>query len=433
MSKPINIVITVNSPGEVSGWLKPMVTALKGSPMGDPYGTSYAITVFIPPCTFASGTEKAVVESIPGVDLAVDSKGLFGFLLRGKVPAGFEPNRSGLVLFLGGDLTYAMFLGKKLHYPSIAYTEGIANWTNLDRYAVPYEHTAQKLIGKGIPAKKVRTIGNLMLDAAVPQTAPEEVRKLLKIGARPLLLLLPGSRPMHFEYMVPFLIHVAEEAKKRIPDLAVCFGVSPFVTEAQLKQVLTGPDVKLFGHSGVYSGGVTEHGVTRWEAPGVVRTEGGIEISALWGRQYDLMAVADLAITIPGTNTFELAAFGTPAMIALPLTHPERVPLEGIPGLIGKIPGVGRALKKRLVPKVIAKLKYTAWPNRLAQEMVIPELRGQVTAMDVSQAAVDLLTNAGERAKMSQRLKEVAGAPGAAGRLALFIREVLEERYGDIR
>ena len=115
-----------------------------------------------------------------------------------------------------------------------------------------------KLIGKGIPAGKVRTIGNLMLDAAVPQTAPEEVRKLLKIGARPLLLLLPGSRPMHFEYMVPFLIQVAEEAKRRIPDLAVCFGVSPFVTEAQLKQVLTGPDVKLFGHSGVYCGGVTE-------------------------------------------------------------------------------------------------------------------------------------------------------------------------------
>ena len=146
----------------------------------------------------------------------------------------------------------------------------------------------------------------------------------------------------------------------------------------------------------------------------MVRTEGGIEITALWGRQYDLMAVADLAITIPGTNTFELAAFGTPAMIALPLTHPERVPLEGIPGLIGRIPGVGRALKKRLVPKVIAKLKYTAWPNRLAQEMVIPELRGQVTAADVSQAAVDLLTDAGRREKMSRRLRELVGAPGAA-------------------
>ncbi|MCL6592013.1 MAG: hypothetical protein K6U80_18955 [Firmicutes bacterium] len=429
MPKTINIVITVNSPGEVAGWLKPTVTALKSTSEG----ASYRITVFIPPCTFASGTEKAVVESIPEVDLAVDAKGLFGLLLLGKIPAGFDPDRPGLVLFLGGDLTYAMFLGKKLRYPSIAYTEGIANWTNLDRYAVPYEHTARKLAGKRIPAGKIRVIGNLMLDAAVSRTAPEETRKLLKIGARPLLLLLPGSRPAHFEYMVPFLIQVAEGVKARIPDLAICFGMSPFVTEAHLKQALTGPDVKLFGHSGVYcGGGLTGHGVTDGENPGLVRTEGGIEIMALWGRQYDLMAAADLAVAIPGTNTFELAAFGTPAMIALPLTHPERVPLEGIPGLIGRIPGVGRALKKRLVPRIIAKMKYTAWPNRLAQEMVIPELRGQVTAMDVSQAAVDLLTDTGKRAEMSRRLKGLVGAPGAAGRLAQLIREILEERYGDI-
>ena len=54
------------------------------------------------------------MESIPGVDLVVDSKGLFGFLLWGKVPAGFDPQEPGLVLFLGGDLTYAMFLGEKV-------------------------------------------------------------------------------------------------------------------------------------------------------------------------------------------------------------------------------------------------------------------------------------------------------------------------------
>jgi lipid-A-disaccharide synthase len=94
-----------------------------------------------------------------------------------------------------------------------------------------------------------------------------------------------------------------------------------------------------------------EGGVTDLARPGVVETDGGLRIQAYRGRQYDLMSVSDLAITIPGTNTVELSFFGVPMVVALPLNHPERIPLEGLVGLIGNLPKLGKEVKRRILPR----------------------------------------------------------------------------------
>src|SRR5690606_3971776 len=101
-----------------------------------------------------------------------------------------------------------------------------------------------------------------------------------------------------------------------------------------------------------------------------------------------------------------LSFLGTPMVVTLPLLYPERIPLEGLPGVLGGLPGVGKVLKRRVSPKRLAKTAFTAWPNRLAREYLVPEIRRAVWP------------------------KGGAGETGAAGRLVELIREVLAERYG---
>ena len=108
---------------------------------------------------------------------------------------------------------------------------------------------------------------------------------------------------------------------------------------------------------------------------GEIRTETGVIIPCFQYQQYNLMNWADLALTIPGTNTVELSSMGVPMVVTIPLNHPEEIPLEGLVGMISDLPLIGRPLKKRLLPKFQAKIKFTAWPNRLAGEFC-PERSG---------------------------------------------------------
>jgi lipid-A-disaccharide synthase len=82
-----------------------------------------------------------------------------------------------------------------------------------------------------------------------------------------------------------------------------------------------------------------------------------VRVSAYQGLQYDIMQASDLAITIPGSNTAEMAGLGLPMVVALPLNKPESLPLEGIPGLIGRIPVFGPSLKRAAVLKAAARVK----------------------------------------------------------------------------
>ena len=56
------VVVTVNSPGEVATWLEPLARELL------PRLADGRLTVMIPPCTYASGAEARVVRSFLGGD-----------------------------------------------------------------------------------------------------------------------------------------------------------------------------------------------------------------------------------------------------------------------------------------------------------------------------------------------------------------------------
>src|SRR5690606_40426512 len=92
---------------------------------------------------------------------------------------------------------------------------------------------------------------------------------------------------------------------------------------------------------------------------------------------YDVMGAADMALTVPGSNTAEMAAAGLPMVVVLPMNLVEKIPLPGAAQYAERLPLVGKRLKRNLVYKRAAAMPFVAWPNRKANEAVVPEVRSE--------------------------------------------------------
>ena len=144
MTPVLNFYITANSPGEIAGFVKPVITRLKRK---FPDST---ITAILLPCVFSTGTEADVLESLPGIDRVIPS-GEFGSFRK-----SLRPEKKGAVLHFGGDLFYASLLSRKLKLPTFAYI-----WArkSLDKYFTAYfvknEKDVERLLGQGIDREKI--------------------------------------------------------------------------------------------------------------------------------------------------------------------------------------------------------------------------------------------------------------------------------------
>lgn len=451
-----DVIITANSPGEVVGWVRPVVAEInrRAKRLAAAHGAEEVrVSVFLPPCVFASGAEKAYVQScVPGVALTLAPREYLRYAVTRRFPGGFTPSPKGVVLFLGSDLMHAALLSRRLGYPALAYTQGVAAARGLfQRFLVPYESTRQRLIEKGVSPEKIRIIGNLMLDAVSPTLTREEVWRRWRLSetgrfdgqtgmvegpvevdrqadvggptdagepsdaelSDPLILLLPGSRPAEVRYLTGFFLEAAELLARDLPGARFAWSVSPFVSEEAMRGALS------FRRRGwEWSGGElaaeTDSAQQRFWT---VRARGGLVVRAIRGHQNDLMAASDMALTVPGTNTAELAYLGVPMIVAVPLNFPEEIPLEGLAGLVGAIPGLGHLLKRNAIPRLLRRRPFTALPNLIAGEPVVPEVRGMLRPMDVTFAALELWRDPRRRGRISEKERQIMGEKGASARL----------------
>lgn len=418
----MNIVLTANSPGEVAAWLNPVVRAIRQqAPTAD-------ITVCIPPCTFASGSESAVVKNLPEVDRVVPPHQFVQLLLWGRLPAGWSRTANGVVCFLGGDLLYAALLGRRLGYPALAYTEGQVRWPSMyKKFMVPDIKAQQKAWTTGAASTQVEVIGDLMLDAIQPRSAGKEAAKaLLQVESNELVLaLFPGSRPFTVRAMLPFLARMAEIVNSALSTpLRVVVSLSPFVTQEDLRVATSCVPIGYEGVSGELQS-ISLTGAPADMAAWQLQTA-KIKMLVVQGMQYDVMQAADVAVSVPGSNTAEMAYMGIPMVVAVPLNRAEEIPLEGLPGLIGQLPLVGAAIKRNALHKLAARMRFTALPNRKAGYMLVPEVRGILQPADVAIPVVELLQNPQRRLDISRRLQELAGGPGASHRLATLVLAATE-------
>jgi lipid A disaccharide synthetase len=410
------VVLTANSPGEVAAWLSPAVAGLRR------VAPQCTISVFVPPCTYASGTECSVIAAIPGVDGVYGPREFVRFVLFGVRPQGFEPGRTGAVCFLGGDLLYAVLLSRRLQLPAVAYTEGRVSWSgSYRRFFLPDEKARSRAIRQGARPEQLAVIGDLMLDAVRPvHGSRHEIRERLGLSEEESVVsLFPGSRPFEMRFMVPFFLSVAQRLLRQagVP-LSFLLSVAPFADDQAFIEVMQespDPQVRITATEVPVSGPAT----AAWSLKA-----GELSVAAYRGLQYDLMLASDLAITIPGSNTAEMAHLGLPMVVVLPLNNAEEIPLDGLAGFLGGVPLVGRCLKRAAVLAAAKRTEYVAQPNRKAGRLLVPEIRGELDPDDVVEPALALLREPQRRQRMSRQLREVMGEAGAADRLAKAIVDV---------
>jgi lipid-A-disaccharide synthase len=385
------LVLCTNGPGELYTWAGPVLRALRAR---EP---ELRLVLSLLPCPFASGREAVVAREM-GFDAVTTVADYLAYAAGGPRPAAYR-GENGLVLQLGGDAMHAVRIGGRLGRPVWRYSFEPYWHRELERLLVHDERTRARAV-KVAPPERVEAIGNLVADAMSAQAAPPKAPGLD-------LLVFPGSRRFSAVHMLPVFAAAAERVAAAVPEARFHWPRSRLLDEEALEVARSARRVRDVG-------GVP----TRLEGNELV-TPGGARIRvADEDERYGLMRLADLALTVPGTNTLELGLAGVPSVVCLPLQKPELIPIEGPAQYLNLIPVVGPWLKRRAATAVLSRFKHVALPNIVADEAIQPELRGDVRPEWIAAEAVRLLEAPAERARIRGRLAATMPRPGAADRLA---------------
>jgi lipid-A-disaccharide synthase len=291
---------------------------------------------------------------------------------------------------------------------------------NFLTFFVPDEAMAKKAIKKGIAKHKVKVTGDLMVDSVFTDKAPAD------FGLdpdKPVITFLPGSRPAHIKFLAPLFFNAAKALRQKQPCCQFVFGLSPYTNALKIEESITKEKADAAAKKyGLFGSMMTEDG-RRY-----IVSEDGTKILLIEKAPFDAMNIADLIITIPGTNTAEAAALGKPMLVVIPFNKPEEFLFEGLLGLMGSIPLLGKLVKQAAISVLNRTVKLIALPNRKAGRMITPEMRGVLTAEEIAEKAFLMLQDGQALDEMEKELKEIMGPSGAAGRIADEVAGILDSR-----
>ncbi len=419
LSNPVDVLILSNGPGEVTTWVRPVVQALRQLLGYD----RLRISVVLSPCPHAMGKEAAVARSYAEVDRVQDSEHFWDFLLWGKTRDQWQWYPQGVVLFLGGDQFFALAIAKRLGYRSVVYAEWDARWPRwIDAFGVMNEQVRQAL--PQVYRQKAVVVGDLMVD--VDAVDPGE-----KQSEQPLIGLLPGSKAAKLSQGVPLEVAIAVELQKTHPQCQFQLFLAPTVDLEQLQsygQVSSNPLVAAMGNIEIEV--IGDNGQEPY-----LLTATGLKIPIC--RQFPALAELrklTFALTTVGANTAQLGALGIPMVILLPTQHTEALKhLDGLPGLIARIPWVGKQ-STRLINHLIARQKRLfAWPNLWAGREIVPELLGDLTPAGVARQLIPWLDDPQRLTAIRQQLQQVRGQSGAAIAMAQLVVEQIQVQQKKVK
>ena len=346
------VVIVANSPGEVSGWARPLVSGLRASEekMPSKFG-ELAIVIVLPPCPFATGNESEVAGLIPGVDAVVTPSEYLKFVFLGSIPKRVESLAvgkkreawRGVVVHLGGDHLHSILIARRLGFPAVAYSDRTVKFQRkFIRVLAEDSRVARKLQQKGVPDEKIDIVGNLMIDGVRAEGDPEGVRDKLKVAKdAPMVCLLPGSRKQQIQYVMPFFLRVAEIIKKFCESAEFVMPLSPFVSLDMLRSALVAVDKRAEKHKsstgrngtgrgeGLEATSGTLHRLPDFRediglASAVIEIAEDLQVFVVPKSRYSVMAACDLAIAMPGSVTAELGYLGVPTVVSVLLIYLRR-------------------------------------------------------------------------------------------------------------
>ncbi len=378
----VELVFTGNGPGELAGWVRPVARAARE--VAKERGFDLRTTLALTPSQFASGREPEVIRGW----------GLFDRILEPaesvKISLGLGQlitGRSGTVVHLGGDLWFSARLSRKLGLQACV----LAETTLVARRHAAFhevfatsEDVADQLLRSGVPSEKVVVTGDPRVDAVAGESLQRSVDQ------RFLVSFMPGSRDYLFRVLVPYFLRIASQLLQRENAVLFQLAVSPFLSPAVVRAV---------------------RGDAERAWPG---------LSVHWiDEPWPALARSDLVVTIPGTNTVELAAGGIPFVAIAPEEMLDHLRLEGVANWITRLPGFGRTLKRAIALRMLSSRRFITLPNQRAGRAIAPEWVGKWPEEAFISHLVELLQDRPRRVEMSNALRGLyTEARGASRRIA---------------
>jgi len=387
----VDLVLAGNGPGELTGWVRPVARAARMVGPAD-----LRLTLVLSPTQFAGGREANVVQSWGVVDRIL-TPGQGTRLALGM--GGLEVGAQTALVHLGGDLWFSARVARRLRAPAAAFAETpfiVRRHQAFARIFAASETLAQGLYAQGVPRERIVVTGDPRVDAVrdgahLPSPSPEAGGTINSArptaeGAKAIVSILAGSRDRYFRTLLPYFMATADALT----------AIRPGVTFQVIAAEFLGPDVL---------SAMQEQTQRRWPALRVVWVT-----RDLW----EAVARGGLTLTIPGTNTAELAILGVPFAVVVPLQLLDTVPAEGLLEYAGRIPGVGRLIKREAVRRYFARPRLVALPNLRAGRAVVPEWIGRWTPAELANRVEELLKDGPRRAAMQAALRQVYPASGGA-------------------
>lgn len=241
---------------------------------------------------------------------------------------------------------------------------GVAKVTDKIACIFPFEYDLYKSYGADI-----EFVGHPLVDTVQVSMSKAEAEKLAgKRQGHPLVLLMPGSRNMEIQRLLPVMLTAAKILKRRLPEIDFAMPRAATIARDMLA--------------------------------GYIR-EAGVEVRLTEGYTYDVMSVADIAIVTSGTVTLEAALCG----LGCEILYKSSPVSFWIAKQVVKIPNIGL-------------------PNIVAGRQIEPELlQDDCTPEKIAATALELLEP--ERFARLQRdlqeVKEKLGEPGAVKRVAELV------------
>ncbi len=219
----------------------------------------------------------------------------------------------------------------------------------------------------------VRFVGHPLIDLARPELDRAALLRTLNLDpSKPVLALLPGSRPNEVERLAAVIAEAIPAIAKHVPGVQFVVARAPNLGEGLFEP---------FGISGV-------------------------TLRIAEGRTDDVLNASDAVVTASGTATVQTALHGKPMVV------------------VYKLSPMTYRLGRRM-----ALVDTYAMVNLIAGERVVVELiQDECTAQAVAAEAVKLLTDQDYRARMIASLEEVRrrlGGPGASDRAAAEVLDVV--------
>jgi len=376
---PVELILAGNGPGELSGWIAPVARAARRT------RPDLHLTLALSPSQFAGGRELQVAHSWNLFDRILPPRTCL------RVAAGLEavPVAEGAILIhLGGDLWLSGRLASRIRRPACALIETtlvVRRHQMFSRLFAVSAEVANELAAGGVPRDKIMTTGDPRVDAIGDIVFPDPSVTPRPDGI-PTVSILPSSRDRIFTVAVPYFLRVAAALQSHSGAVRFRMIVSPYVS----------PTVWMRER---------DEAARRWP---------NLLVEWVTGDPWSAVAASDLVVTIPGTNTLELAILGVPFVVVVDTELVSVAAIEGVLEWVTRAPGL-RRLRRAVLLRRLSRLRFAALPNIRAGREIVPELIGRWTPEELAKQVAALLDSSAKRDAIRAALRDTfAQPPGAS-------------------